>query len=157
MSQLREAAMNTRAELTMYILALLALTGAIQGQQKAGAGIRGTVYTVDFSGVRSVVVGARVAVAGPSLHEETITNESGNYSFAPVPSNTYRIDVTALGLSGSTTVTLVSGSMLEIPIELTVNAVKQSVTVTAAHPSSGSACGIPKTRSFLLRRLASSE
>lgn len=131
MSPLRETAMNTRATLTIYILAWLTLTGAIQGQDKSGAEICGTVYTVDSSGVRSVVVGARVALTGPSLHEETRTNESGSYSFAPAPSNTYRIDVTAPGLSGLKTVTLVSGSTVEISTELTVNAVKESVTVTA--------------------------
>ena len=130
MSPPREAAMNTRATVTI-ILALLALAAAIQGQEKSGAGICRTVYTVDSSWVRSVVAGARVSLTGPSLHEETITNESGAYSFTPAPSSIYRIDVTAPGLSGSKTVTLVSNSMVKISIELTVNAVKESVTVTA--------------------------
>ena len=77
-----------------------------------------------------MVAGARVRLTGPSVSRRDHHQQSGTYSFAAAPPNTYRIDVTAPGLSGSKTVTLGSDPTLEVQIELTVNAVKESVTVT---------------------------
>ena len=123
--------MNTRFVLTMYILGLTVSSAVLQAQPRELDGIRGTVFTVDSNGAKSFVAGALVTLSGASLSTETSSTETGTYSFAPVPPGIYRIDVTSTGLSGSKTVTLDSGSAFEISIELAVNAVKASVTVTA--------------------------
>ena len=120
-----------RLLLTVWILGGLAFAVPIRARAEAGDAITGTVYTVDSTGTKSVVVGAMVRLTGPGLSLETVTGETGRYSFAAAPQNTYQIDVTATGLSGSTTVAFVPGSTVDIPIELNVNAVKESVTVTA--------------------------
>ena len=116
--------------LTMCILGGLALFGPVRSQAEACDAITGTVYTVESTGAKSMVAGAMVRLTSPSLSLETTTSPTGTYSFAAVPQNTYRVDVTAPGLSGSKTVTLGSDPTLEVQIELTVNAVKESVTVT---------------------------
>ena len=92
----------------------------------------GTAYTVDSDGARSVVPGALVTLIGPSFSQRTVTDDQGRYSFASVATNTYQIDVTAPGLTGSNTVTLVSGTALEVPVELRLEAVKELVTVTGS-------------------------
>src|SRR6202030_3577857 len=46
--------------------------------------------------------------------------------------NAYRIEAMTRGLSGSNTVTFVSGTSLDVPVELRIEAVKESVTVTAS-------------------------
>jgi hypothetical protein len=45
------------------------------------------------------------------------------------PPNTYEIDATGPGLCGSSSVKLPSGAVLDIPVELSIAAIKQSVTV----------------------------
>src|SRR5271167_1874000 len=93
--------------------------------------IKGSVYTVDADGGRSAVPGALVKLIGPSFSQETTTNDQGQYDFVGVDADAYEIDVTAPGLSGSATVTVESGAVLDAPIGLQVEIVKESVTVTA--------------------------
>ncbi len=94
--------------------------------------IEGTVYTVDSDGNRFEVPAALVRLSGPSFSQETVTNSQGRYSFLAVATNTYQIDAMAPGLTGSNTVTFVSGTAVDVPVELRVEALKESVTVTAS-------------------------
>jgi hypothetical protein len=105
--------------------------GVAAAQGVINGDIKGTVYTVDSDGGRSVVPGALVKLIGPSSSRQTLTDDRGRYSFAPLATNTYRIDATAPGLSGSNMATFVSGIPLDVPVELKVEAVKESVTATA--------------------------
>jgi len=98
----------------------------------AAAQVEGTVYTVDSEGNRSAVPSALVRLRGPSFSRETLANGQGRYSFSAVATNTYQIDAMAPGLTGSNTVTFISGTTLDVAVELKVEAVKESVTVTAS-------------------------
>jgi hypothetical protein len=91
--------------------------------------VRGSIFVVDSDKVRSVMPGVQVRLEGPSLSMETVTDEQGNYSFTSVAPATYRIEVKASGFAGSKGVTVVPGAAVDIPIELTIEAVKESVTV----------------------------
>jgi hypothetical protein len=95
---------------------------------KTGA-IRGTVFIIDSSGVRSVMAGVKVRLERSSSSIQTVTDERGNYGFAAVAPAAYRIEVKAPGLVGSKAVTVVSGAALDVPIQLKIDAVKESVTV----------------------------
>lgn len=79
--------------------------------------------------------GANVTLAGSSLSLQTVTDERGSYSFKTVAPGTYRIDVNAPGLVGSNGATVVSGTAVDLPIELKVEAKKESVTVTGSEPA----------------------
>jgi outer membrane receptor protein involved in Fe transport len=92
--------------------------------------VRGTVFTVDPDGGRSVFPGAKVLLEGYSLSVETVTDQQGNFSFTAVASATYKIVVNAPGFAGSKPVTVVSGSTIDVPIELQLETVKESVTVS---------------------------
>jgi hypothetical protein len=94
--------------------------------------IRGTVFTVESDGGRSFMPGAKVGLEGLPLSLQTVTDEQGNFSFPAVAPSTYRIEVKAPGLAGSVGVTVVAGTTLDVPIELKIDAVKESVTVTGA-------------------------
>src|SRR5258708_1740298 len=100
------------------------------------SGIACLVHTSDSDGGRSVVPGALVKLVGPSFSQQTVTNDQGRYGFMAVATNTYQIDVTAPGLSGSSTVAFVSGTALDASVELKVQSVKESVTVTGSTESS---------------------
>src|SRR5258708_3949732 len=129
---------------TIRVLALLsAMTfplcwpprmGAVEEVVKdvKNSAIEGTVYTVDSDGNRFEVPAALVRLSGPSFSQETVTNSQGRYSFLAVATNTYQIDAMAPGLTGSNTVTFVSGTAVDVPVELRVEALKESVTVTAS-------------------------
>src|SRR5258708_29042859 len=107
-------------------LCLLPRIAAAQDVKQSG--IEGIVHTSDSDGGRSVVPGALVKLVGPSFSQQTVTNDQGRYGFMAVATNTYQIDVTAPGLSGSSTVAFVSGAALDASVELKVAAVKESVT-----------------------------
>lgn len=79
--------------------------------------------------------GATVRVSAPASSIQTITDERGAYSFAAVAPGLYQIEVKAPGLIGANAVTVVSGAAVEVPIQLKVEAVKESVTVTANEPA----------------------
>src|SRR5579859_772315 len=77
-----------------------------------GGSIGGSVYTVESDGVRSAIPGALVRVVGPSFSQQTVTSDQGRYSFGALAPNTYEIDVTAPGLTGSKTVALATDESL---------------------------------------------
>src|SRR5260370_2189531 len=135
--------MKQQLQVTFQVLMLVSaitcplclLSGIAAAQDVKLGGIEGIVYTVDSDGGRSLVPGALVKLTGPSFSQQTVTNDRGKYSFIAVATNTYQIDVTAPGLSGSNTVTFVSGTPLDAPVELRVEAAKESVTVTGSTES----------------------
>jgi Carboxypeptidase regulatory-like domain len=95
---------------------------------KAGA-VQGTVFIIDSRGGRSVIAGAKVRLEGSSSSIQTVSDERGDYGFAAVAPATYRIEATAPGLVGARMVTVVSERALDVPIELKINILKESVTV----------------------------
>ena len=64
-------------------------------------------------------------------NDQSVANDQGRYIFAEVPTGQYRIQATAPGLSGSSRVTVSAGMSADISIEMQVDAVKDSVTVTS--------------------------
>ena len=95
-----------------------------------GGSIGGTVYTVESDGTRSAVPGAFVCLVSSSVSQQTFTSDQGRYSFGGLGANTYEINVTAPGLTGSKAIALAMDQALEIPIQLTLKSVNESVTVT---------------------------
>ncbi len=90
--------------------------------------IRGTVFTLDPDRVRSLVPGVEIRLEGPS-QTKTIADQQGSFYFPAILPATYQIDVRAPGLTGSRTVTVVAGATIDVPMELKVETVKESVTV----------------------------
>ncbi|MBV9306204.1 MAG: carboxypeptidase regulatory-like domain-containing protein, partial [Acidobacteriaceae bacterium] len=131
---------------TRFLLLIATLTNpfcwlpCIQAAQSASVdmktgAVRGTIFVVDSEGSRSVVKGATVRLNGNSSSIGTTTDERGNYSFDAVAPASYQIEAKAPGLVGSQAVTVVSGAVLDIPVQLRIEAIKESVTVTAKEPT----------------------
>ena len=122
----------------MSTIRALVLVSAIVAPRLAAAQnakdgeIEGLVYTVDSDGERSVVPGAFVSLIGSAYSQQTIANEQGRYTFRDIAANRYQVNVTAPGLSGSSTVTIVPGTALDAPVELKADAVRESVTVSGS-------------------------
>ena len=103
---------------------------AVQTGLAAGTGgdLHGTVFTLGADGKQLVVPGANVTITGQSS-KQTISDEQGTYHFADVPPGNYQIEAKAPGLTGSSTVMVVSGTAVESPVCLQIEAIKQLVTV----------------------------
>src|SRR3954471_4308174 len=65
-----------------------------------------------------------------SMDSDSLTLR-GEYGFIAVTPGTYRLDVKAPGLVGSQRVAVVSGKSVDVTVELKIEVVKQSATVTA--------------------------
>ena len=97
---------------------------------KTGA-VSGTISTVDSKGDRLVVPGAKVRLEGANVSRETVADGQGRYSFVQIPAQEYRVEATAPGLSGSSGVSVSAGAAADLAIEMQVDQLKDSVTVTA--------------------------
>ena len=105
-------------------VAMAASTGDIAGN------IGGTAFAVTSDGNRSVIAGATVLLLTPSSSLSTTTDSQGSFSFKGVEPSTYQIEATAPGMAGSSEVTVVDGTTIQVPVELHPEVIRQSVTVS---------------------------
>jgi outer membrane receptor protein involved in Fe transport len=94
--------------------------------------VHGDVFVVDARTGKSAVEGARVSLRGPSFYVETLTNQQGSYEFRSVPPGEYTLEARAPRLVGSAAAIVQPGVVIDVPVQLNVETVKESVTVNAA-------------------------
>jgi hypothetical protein len=97
--------------------------------------LHGSVFVVDPRSGKSVVADARVSLQGQSFYMETRTNQQGAYDFRSVPAGEYSVEARAPRLVGTVVVIVKPGAVLDVPVQLNVETVKQSVTVSAEDSS----------------------
>ena len=103
----------------------------IQAQSDNDSGrVQGTVFVSDSTG-QSYVADATVTLKGP-ITLETKTSPDGKYSFGDVPSGMYTIQAKAPGLEATQVVIVETGAVSEVPLELNLAAVQESVVVTSS-------------------------
>ena len=85
----------------------------------------------DADGGRSVVPAAKISLDGPA-HLELQTDNEGKFSFDTVPPGSYRISVEATGLAATQNVVVTAAQVSEIALEMKLQAVAESTTVTAS-------------------------
>jgi hypothetical protein len=93
--------------------------------------VGGTVVTIDSRGDRVAVARANVQLSRSDLSRQSVADDQGRYSFADVPTGEYRIEATAPGMSGSNQVAVSPGVSANVTIELRLNAIRDSVNVSA--------------------------
>jgi len=144
----------------IWILVAILLVSAAFAQETT-AGLQGTVK--DPTG--AVVSKATVEVSGPALIgvKKVETDQSGYFRFANLPPGEYTLSVTAAGFKGlkRSGISLDTGKLPTIDLNMEVGATEQTVEVSAAAPlvdvatskvqtnvSAATIDGIPKGRSF---------
>lgn len=108
-------------------LLMFAATPFVLSQQNLGA-IKGTV-TDQLEGL---VTNATVIARDPQGKERTTTtNASGNYEFRSLPPGTYEVKATAVGftLREEKQITVKQGTTVTVDLQLSIEALEQSVTV----------------------------
>jgi len=93
--------------------------------------VQGVVFTSDADRSRSIVAGAKVLLNGPSTIE-TQADASGRYVFAGIPPGPYNLKAQAPGMTATQAVVVGAGKVLEVPLEMQVETVQESVTVAAS-------------------------
>ena len=91
--------------------------------------IQGTAFVSDSTG-QSYIANAKVALKGPTVTLETETDESGKFQFRDVQLGTYTLEITMPGLTATQSVTVETGKVAEISLDLKPTTVQESVTVT---------------------------
>jgi len=135
--------MNSRMAATIYgttsVAALVCMlcwspqTLAAQATAGANSGtVQGTIFTSEQSGERAVVPGAKVTLESHLFSRQTVSDDAGRYCFQAVPPDAYQIRVEAPGLGGASDVKIAAGEISDTDIELKVEAIKDSVTVTSS-------------------------
>lgn len=112
-------------------IGLVAANAFAQNTGLATAAVEGVVFTVDASGSHAVVPVSRVSLDGPT-HIETDSDSTGKFAFNAVPPGSYTINAQAPGLAATRTIEVTAGSASEIALEMKVQAVVESTTVTAS-------------------------
>jgi len=90
----------------------------------------GVVFTADADGGRSVVTGAKISLIGPATRE-TEADAAGKYLFDALPRGSYKLKAQAPGMVATRTVVIAVGTVSEAALEMKVDVVSASTTVTA--------------------------
>jgi len=110
------------------LVIILGLGGGQAPAQGTGA-VQGTVFTTDPDGGRSVVPQAKISLDGPA-HFEGKSGTDGRFAITGVAAGPYKVTAKAPGLAAEREVAVAAGTIQEIAVELKVEAVQESVTVT---------------------------
>ena len=108
--------------------------GANDSPQTGTGSLSGTVFDTN----RNVLQGARVTLAGPSgsAIRTVQSGSNGQFAFADLPPDVYKLTVTAPGMSASTSIQIplrAGEARIVPPITLSVAGVTTNVTVTSGN------------------------
>jgi hypothetical protein len=90
--------------------------------------------TVDATAARAVVPGTKVTLDGPA-HAEAESDSEGRFAFTAVPVGSYTITAKAPGMTRQQSVTVTAGTVSDIALEMKIETVAESTTVTAGADS----------------------
>ena len=117
----------------MITIALALLIGCALGQstpEPTGC-IRGVAFTTEQDQARLVVPGTKILLDGP-VHLEAESDGQGTFVFNSVPVGSYTLTAEAPGLTATQNVDVRSASVSQLDLEMKVQVVAESTTVTAS-------------------------
>jgi hypothetical protein len=124
-----------RAFAAMVIVsALLSIAAGTAAAQAVKGGLLGNI--VDESGLPLPGVTVTVVEVNTNISSNTITNESGNYTFANLKDGTYRVSAELTGFKKTVRdgVIVPVNATLRVDLKLEVGAMEESVTVIGESP-----------------------
>jgi hypothetical protein len=112
----------------------LGLIGACAFAQGAGqptGAVQGAVFVADADGGRSVVPATKITLNGPT-HIEGQSDNEGKVEFSTVPAGSYTITANIPGMAATQGVIVTAGAVSQVQLEMKLEAVTESTTVTAS-------------------------
>jgi hypothetical protein len=119
--------------LTILVLSHVASAQAVP-EREIGS-IEGSVFIIDQTSAKAFVPGAKITLTGADFKTETESDATGKYGFTELREGKYELEVIAAGLHGSARTAVNAGQAADVPIELTLDEVKFTVTVSSDRPS----------------------
>ena len=114
----------------LFAIGLLATCSFAQGPPETTGTVQGVLFTLDPSGERSVVPAAEISLDSP-IHVETESDGEGKFTINVVPPGTYTISAHRPGMFAAGSVAVAAGEISKVMLEMKLEAVQQSVTVTS--------------------------
>jgi len=101
-----------------------------QGAGQPNGAVQGLVFITDADGGRSVVPATKITLDGPA-HIEAQSDNEGQFAFSTVPAGSYTITANTPGMAATQGVVVTTGAVSQIQLEMKLEAVTESTTVTA--------------------------
>src|SRR5580700_9100830 len=111
-------------------LALIGTCAFAQSPAQSTGAVQGLVFITDADGGRSVVSATKITVDGPA-HIEAQSDNEGKFAFSTLPAGSYTITANTPGMAATQGVVVTAGAVSQVQLEMKLEAVTESTTVTA--------------------------
>jgi hypothetical protein len=112
-------------------LALIGTCAFAQSPAQSTGAVQGLVFITDADGGRSVVSATKITVDGPA-HIEAQSDNEGKFAFSTLPAGSYTITANTPGMAATQGVVVTAGTVSQVQLEMELEAVNESATVTAS-------------------------
>jgi hypothetical protein len=112
-------------------LGLIGACAFAQGGGQPHGAVQGLVFITDADGGRSVVPVTKITLDGPA-HIEVQSDSEGKFAFSIVPAGSYTITANTPGMAATQSVVVTAGAVLQVQLQMKLEAVTESTTVTAS-------------------------
>jgi outer membrane receptor protein involved in Fe transport len=123
-----------RLTIVMLILGLISAGAFAQGTGQPSGAVQGQVFITDADGGRSVVAATKITLDGPT-HLEGLSDNEGKFALTAVQAGSYTIGANTAGMTATQGVVVTAGSVSRVQLEMKLEAVTESTTVTATTDS----------------------
>src|SRR5579864_2159738 len=130
----KEIATMRKLTIVMLILGLISAGAFAQGTGQPSGAVQGQVFITDADGGRSVVAATKIILDGPT-HLEALSDNEGRFAISAVPAGSYTIAANIPGMTATQGVVVTAGSVSQAQLEMKLEAVTASTTVTATTDS----------------------
>jgi hypothetical protein len=130
----KEIATMRKLTIVMLILGLISAGAFAQGTGQPSGAVQGQVFITDADGGRSVVAATKITLDGPT-HLEALSDNEGKFAISAVPAGSYTIAAKTPGMTATQGVVVTAGSVSQAQLEMKLEAVTESTTVTATTDS----------------------
>src|ERR1700758_2163943 len=130
----KEIATMRKLTIVKLILGLISAGAFAQGTGQPSGAVQGQVFITDGDGGRSVVAATKITLDGPT-HIEVQSDNEGRFAISAVPAGSYTIAAKTPGMTATQGVVVAAGSVSQAQLEMKLEAVTASTTVTATTDS----------------------
>src|ERR1700746_3307723 len=126
-----EITMMQKVAIMALVLGLIGACAFAQGGGQPNGAVQGLVFIADADGGRSVVPATKITLDGPA-HIEVQSDKEGKFACSTVPAGSYTITANTPGMAATQGVVVTAGAVSQVQLEMKLEAVTESTTVTAA-------------------------
>jgi TonB dependent receptor/Carboxypeptidase regulatory-like domain len=120
--------MTQKLTTLVVVIGVLATSVSAQNTRQGTSSVQGVVFTIDSQGGHPVVPGAKISLDGPA-HLEAKADAEGKFAISGIAPGSYAITAKAPGMAGAQNLIVTAGKVLQVPVELKLKSVNESVTV----------------------------